>query len=114
MRRLTLEERVSKLERMIKVKENVSLTELDCGRLQSVIDLHLKKFDCTCDVEDSNADYGFVNIGIYDNGSYSTEYDVSAVEYNRFEVMYDDKMIGVAKSYNDIGKVIATHYGKNF
>ena len=55
-----------------------------------------------------------MNIGIYVNDSYSTEYDVSAVEYNRFEVMYDDKMIGVAKSYNDIGKIIATHYGKNF
>lgn len=114
MRKLSLEQRVRKLERLIS-NENVSLTDFDCDRLESVINLHLKKFGCTAEIEDDNADYGFVNAGIYNkDGEYVTDYDISAVEYNLFEITNDDKKVKSVNSYNEIGKAIADHYGKNF
>ena len=110
---LALEYRVRKLEKL--VRENVSMSNFDCDRLANVIETNLKKWGCSVDVADDNAEYGFVNVGIHDKtGKFVTDYDVTADEYNKFVVAHNDKKLNTVSSYNDIGKEIAKHYGKEF
>lgn len=114
MKKLSLEMRVRRLESLL-YNENTSMTNLDCERLKKVIDLNLKRYDCTADMADDNSDYGFVNVGIYDaNDEFVTDYDIVVADYNKFEILHDDKKFSTADSYNNVGKAIAKHYGENF
>lgn len=93
--------------------ENVSLTDFDCESLVDKINNLLSKVNAEVDVADDNADYGFINIGVY-NPDFVTDYDLIAKDTDLFEVDHEDRSIGKAKSLNEICKLIADHFIKNF
>lgn len=93
--------------------ENVPLNTFDCEALLKIVEDNIKSTGAEADVTDDNADYGFINVGIY-NPDFVTDYDVIANEFDSFEVDHEDKPIGKAKSFEEIGKIIADHYKENF
>ena len=108
----SLESRISNLER--RINENVALNQFDCGLLSSEIMKNLKDLkDCDIDLADDNAEYGFVSVGMY-NPKYVTDYNITADEYNKFSVENNDKSVGECESFDEIGKLIADHFKKNY
>ena len=94
--------------------ESVPLNPFDCEKLSKAVSDNLKDLkECEVDVTDDNADYGFVNIGIY-NPDFVTDYYVIANKFNSFEVDYEDKSIGEADSLEGVGKIISDHFKKNY
>lgn len=114
----SLESRINKLEKKLKSEsfkkiflENLMLSTFDCNQLSALVNKELP--DCDIDFVDDNADNGFVNIAIY-NPEYIADYDVIANDIDSFEVANDDKTVGIAKSFKEVAKMIATHFKKNY
>lgn len=93
--------------------ENISLSTFDCNYLLKTVEDNIKNTGAEADVTDDNGDYGFVNVGIF-NPDFVTAYDVIAVDLDLFEVEHEDRLIGKGKSFEEVGKLIANHYKKNF
>jgi predicted ArsR family transcriptional regulator len=108
----SLESRISRLEKKLK-NENISLNTFDCEALLKILENNIKSTGAKADIADDNADYGFVSIAIY-NPDYVTDYDIIADKFDSFEVNNEDKSVGKAKSFEEIGKLIADHYKENF
>lgn len=108
----SLESRISKLEKKLK-NESISLNTFDCETLLKILENNIKNTGAKADIADDNADYGFISIAIY-NPDYVTDYDIIADKFNSFEVNNEDKSVGKAKSFEEIGKLIANHYKENF
>lgn len=99
--------------RKVRKNESIPLNTFDCEALLKLVENNLKDTGAEADVTDDNADYGFINIGIY-NPDFITDYDVIANEFDSFEVDHDDKSIGDADSLEDIAKIIADHFKNNY
>lgn len=108
----SLEARISRLEKKLK-NENISLNTFDCEALLKILENNIKSTGAKADIADDNADYGFISIAIY-NPDYVTDYDIIADKFDSFEVNNEDKSVGKAKSFEEIGKLIADHYKENF
>lgn len=108
----SLESRISRLEKKLK-NENISLNTFDCEALLKILENNIKSTGAKADIADDNADYGFISIAIY-NPDYVTDYDIIADKFDSFEVNNEDKSVGKAKSFEEIGKLIADHYKENF
>ena len=104
--KLTLEQRIAKLERLLIKNENVQFSLFDCDHLESLVYSKLGNIDCDVDINDDNADYGFINVGINCDGQIA-DYDIEALEYNKFRVTTDDKDLKTCNSINDIAITIA-------
>ena len=111
LQKLEKYESLSNSKRLIK-NESIPLNPFDCEKLSDAVSNSLKDLkELEIDVTDDNADYGFVNIGIY-NPDFMTDYDVIANEFNSFEIDHQDKSIGKATSLEGVGKIIADHFKK--
>lgn len=94
--------------------ENVPLTTFDCETIQQIIEDDFDDLpEIKVDVTDDNADYGFINVGIY-NDEYLTDYDIIVNDATSVEVSQNDKKIGEADSLEDAADLLANHFMKNY
>lgn len=119
MNRKMLEARIARLENLLLNKnkkfENMQLSVFDCESLADMISNQLKDLrQCEVDYTDDNADYGFLNIGIY-NPEYVTGYDIVANDFDSFEVTDEnDSRVGIANSFKRVAELIADHFRDNY
>ena len=94
--------------------EEVSLTTFDCESLKQMVEDNLDDLpECEIDITDDNADYGHVNVGIY-NPDYITDYDIIANDVDSFEIINDDKKLGEADSLDDAADMLCDHFMDNY
>lgn len=117
----SLEARIRKLEKKLKseslkkILENLMLSTFDCESLVNMLTKELRNLrECKIEYSDDNADYGFINLGIY-NPKYITSYNIIANDYNSFEINDENNhYVGKVDSFKKIAKLIADHFRNNF
>jgi len=95
--------------------EEVSLTALDCQYILKSVDRLLSDIsdNASSKVEDDNSDYGFINVAIY-NPNYVTDYDIIARDYNKFEVIHNDKNIRTVSDLKKVAEVVVNDFSSNY
>lgn len=94
--------------------ESVPLTTMDCESLRQIIEDNFDDLpEIEIDITDDNADYGFINVGIF-NPEYIADYDIIANEADEFEVTFNDKTVGTAKSLEDAADILSDHFIDNY
>lgn len=119
-----LEDRLYKLESKLynsrKCKnESLPFTTEDSESLRQIIEdrldsLHECEIGCQfeIDITDDNADYGYLNIGIY-NPNYITDYDIVQEDVNSFKVINNDDTLE-ADSLDDAAHMLCDHFIENY
>ena len=113
-----LEDRLYKLESNLynscKCKnESLPFTTEDCKSLKQIIEDGLDDLpECEIDITDDNADYGYINIGVY-NPNYITDYDIIQEDVNSFKVINNDNTLE-ADSLDDAASMLCDHFIENY
>ena len=103
---------LNNLKKLSVMNESVQLSSFDCENLATLIKDKLDE-DCFIDVNDDNADYGFVNISV-DCNHLMNDYDIEAEDYNLFNIKSGDEELGTAKSFDEVSDLIANHFKDKF
>lgn len=112
LERLKSEESKKESKRIL---EYVSLNDFDCEKLDLLITKALSEYDVEVDVNEENAVYGMINVGI--SSEFTDDivyYDVIADDYNKFTVQDDNKVIGKCNSVDKVVSTIKNHYVTNY
>lgn len=98
-----------------RVYESVPLTQFDCETINKLLNKEFKdKLGYSTDYADDNSDYGFLNIGIYDDkGEYITDYDIEVEEPNKIAISTDNREVGTANSFKQCAEKIFKDFEKN-
>jgi hypothetical protein len=108
--------KIGKSESVKRKFENVQLNTFDCEMIVDLINDGLESAgNYIADYTDDNAEYGFLNIGIYANNKYLTEYNITAEEFDSFDITDEnDRSVGNAASFKDTADLIVDHFKKNY
>lgn len=98
-----------------RVYESVPLTQFDCETINKLLNKEFKdKLGYSTDYADDNSDYGYLNIGIYDDkGEYITDYDLEVEEPNKIAISTDNREVGTANSFKQCAEKIFKDFEKN-
>lgn len=107
-RKLTIEQRVKRLERFVYESENNNM--IDCELLMQTIKDDLDDLpNIKVQLDDYNLENGFVNISVYKR-KLLAEYEVVLDEDDgTLEISCDGQSIGVAEDTGEAGDIIADH-----
>lgn len=113
---ITFAKQKYKIEGFSRKLENIQLSMFDCEMIVDLINDKLESIgDYVADYADNNAEYGLLNIGMYANNKYLTEYNITAEEFDSFDISDEnDRSIGNAASFKDIADIIVNHFKKNY
>lgn len=95
--------------------ESVPLTTFDCQYIDKLINKKLyNEFGYGADCTDDNADYGFLNIAIYNNSDkYVADYDIEVVNNSRINILYNDTVISTARTLEEAVNNIVKDFEDN-
>jgi hypothetical protein len=108
MKKLTIEQRVKRLEHLVYESENDNM--IDCELLLQTIKDDLDDLPAiSVHLDDYNLENGFVNVSVYKR-KLLAEYEVVLDEDDgTLEVSCDGQSIGVAEDEGEAGDMIADH-----
>ena len=108
MKKLTIEKRIKRLERLIYGSEDSNI--IDCELLLQTIKDYLDDLPEVDVYLDDNLENGFVNVSFY-NPTFITDYEVAIDEDDGTLVISNDgQTVGEAEDAGEAGDMIADHF----